>query len=403
MRILIIGPYAPHGQVGAIRMISLSRYLVAHGHKVTVLCLSEETLKRIEPKELTAEIPKGVIVKYYDITVKADSLIKKNALNSKEFADALNVILDVNTYDAVLVSGGPFYTFPAMKYITQRHIPYMVDYRDLHISSPDKRKRNGLINTVKFWLTYPFRYYQEYSCVKRAARISVVAPEMAENLQAYFHLPEKKFTTIYNGYDDVQLEGLEYKPNEKNTFRIGYFGKLMYYNQEYTKMLFRAIEQLDRSGAKIEFLHIGPENPAIQSFLEQEKMNGNQWYVCTGLMNYRKGIELLSSCNAYALEYAYPEGPGTKIFDYICLNKPVIGITRPGIMLEKLIKSFDHGYICHTENEIVNALLDIESNNISVLIDGNQADIRIKAYSRSHQNREFEATLLTIGEDSKDE
>lgn len=403
MRTLIIGPYAPHGQVGAIRVISLSRYLVAQGHKVTVLCLSEETLKQIEPEGLTAEVPEGVTVKTYDITVKTDSLMKKNVLNTKEFAAVLNEILNVESFDVVLVSGGPFYTFPAIKHVTHRHIPFMVDYRDLHISSPDKRKRKGFVNNVKFWLTYPFRYYQEYSCVKRAACISVVAPEMAENLRIYFHLPEGKFKTIYNGYDDAQLENLECKPKKNNAFRIGYFGKLMYYNQEYTKMLFQVIEQLDRSGMKIEFLHIGPENSSIQSFFEQEKLNDNQWYTCTGLMNYRKGIELLSSCNVCVLEYAYPEGPGTKIFDYICLNKPVIGITRPGIMLEKLINSFDHGYVCHTEDKIVSSLLDVANNNISTLIDGSQAAERIKSFSRSCQNREFEAALLEIIEELKDE
>ncbi len=403
MNILIIGPYAPHGQVGAIRILSLSRYLAAKGHDITVLCLSEKTLKQIEPKELTAEIPKDVTIRTYDITVQANSLMKKNLLNSKEFANELANLLDTNVFDVALVSGGPFYTFPSMKQIVQRDIPFMVDYRDLHISSPDKRKRKGRINKIKFWLTYPFRYYQEYSCVRRASCISVVAPEMIENLQSYFHLKKDKFKVIYNGYDDFELKNLKCIAPKKNVFRIGYFGKLMYYNQEYTQMLFRAIEKLIQAGMEIELMHIGPENPLIQDFFSKEKLNDRGWYKCTGLMNYRQGMELLSSCNVCSLEYVYPEGPGTKIFDYIYLNKPIIGITRPGIMLEKMIKSFDHGYICHTEDDIIKTILKIKSNNIETLISDNQKNEIVKSYSRSNQNIKFENALIEICGGYKDE
>lgn len=37
MKVLLLGPYAPHGQVGAIRIISLSRYLVSKGHGLRYL------------------------------------------------------------------------------------------------------------------------------------------------------------------------------------------------------------------------------------------------------------------------------------------------------------------------------------------------------------------------------
>lgn len=399
MNILLLGPYAPHGQVGAIRIISLSRYLTGKGHKVTVLCLSEKILKLTDPKGLSAQVPDGVEVVTYEITLQCKSLMKKNSLNEKECLSALKRVLNKNHFDVVLVSGGPFYTFRSMREVKKKHIPYVVDYRDLRLSSPDKRKRDSFIDRIKFFISYPARYYQEFSCIRSADRITVVAPEMRDNLSSYFHLSKDKFVVVYNGYDDAVLKDLTPQYTSKDHFTIGYFGKLMYYNKDYTKQLFYAIEELNAVGHKVRLVHIGPENPIIQNFFSQEKLNQIQWYKCTGLMNYREGMEILAGCDACALEYVYPEGPGTKIFDYICLNKPVIGITKPGISLEKLLKRFEHAYICHSKNDVRNAISDLIANNINTLMDGSQTQEVIASYSRSCQNAVFETVLKELADE----
>lgn len=396
MKVLIVGPYAPHGQVGAIRIISFSKYLVGQGHEVTVLCLSENTLNRMDAKALCARIPEGVKVVTYDITLDAKSILVRNWLNARECSGALKTVLRAESYDVVVVSGGPFYSFSAMKEVRKKKIPYVVDYRDLHLSSADKRKRNGVISKIKFWLTFPARYHQEISCTRPANHITVVAPEMKENLCDYFHLDESKISVVYNGYDDVEIKDLQPLKPLDEIFTVGYFGKLMYYNQEYTKMMFRVLEKINKDGIKIRFLHIGPPNPLIQEYFEQNKMNNNQWYKCAGQMNYRQGMELLASCNACVLEYAYPEGPGTKIFDYICLNKPVIGITRPGISLEKMLQKFENSYVCHKEEDIEYALQNITKFNISTLVEGENAKEIIGNFARSKQNAIWEEILCKV-------
>lgn len=396
MNVLLLGPYAPHGQVGAIRIISLSRYLVNKGHRVTVLCLSEEILRIMDPDGLSARIPDGVEVVTYKITLQCKSLMRKNALNEKECLSALKQVLDKNQFDVVLVSGGPFYTFYSMREVRKRHIPYVVDYRDLHLSSPDKRKRDSVVDKIKFLVSCPARFYQEFSCIRPAERITVVAPEMKDNLSSFFHLSKDKFTVVYNGYDDAVLKDLKPSYTSKDYFTIGYFGKLMYYNKDYTKRLFYAIEELNSTGIKVKLLHIGPENPIIQDIFSKEGLNQKNWYKCTGLMNYRNGMEILAGCDACALEYTYPEGPGTKIFDYIYLNKPVIGITKPGISLERLLSNFEHAYICHSKDDVKKAISDLIDKNINTLIDGSQAYEVIESYSRSNQNAVFETVLKEL-------
>ena len=161
-------------------------------------------------------------------------------------------------------------------------------------------------------------------------------------------------------------------------------------------MLFRVLELQNKNKRRVRLLHIGPYNPSIQDYFNENNMNRTGWYECTGQMEYRTGMELLSSCNVCALEYMYPEGPGTKIFDYICLNKPVIGIVKPGISLEKMLASFDHAYACHSEKEIKDAIEELLSGQIATLIDGADAQETIDLYSRSRQNAIFEKIVKEI-------
>lgn len=396
MKVLIIGPYAPHGQVGAIRMISLSRYLIEKGHTVTVLCLSEKVLKEMDPKGLSAAVPDGVKIIPYDVMHTCNSIMKKNMINQKECCGALVSLLEKQEFDVALISGGPFYQFKASSLLKQKGIPFIVDYRDLHISSPEKRKRKGLLNKIKFGISYPVRFFQEYNCIRRANVITVVAPEMRENISTYFHISKEKIQVAYNGFDDAVLRNIDIKKSDNQVLTIGYFGKLMYYNRDLTAMLFEAIDKINNDGLKVKLLHIGPANDSVYEFFELHQIKGNQWYKCLGQKEYRKGIELLSTCDAYALEYAYPEGPGTKVFDYIFLNKPIIGVLKPGISLEKLLAKFDNAFICHSVEEINTALQTLLAGDVKVLIDSQDSQSVIYDYSRSKQNKHFEELMENI-------
>lgn len=396
MKILIIGPYAPHGQVGAIRMISLSRYLIERGHEVTVLCLSRDTLLEMDPKGLSAAVPDGVKVVPYDVTLISDSLMKKNITNQRECCDALENLLTDDIFDVALISGGPFYQFKAADVLKRKGIPFVVDYRDLHLSSPEKRKRKKISEKLKFWASYPARFSQEYNCIRKADAITVVAPEMRDNIASYFHVDKTKIHVAYNGFDDIALKGIDIREPDNQVFTIGYFGKLMYYNQELTAMLFEALNRVNTEQVHVKLLHIGPENPEIYSYFKEHQISGEKWYECLGQQEYRVGIELLAGCDACALEYAYPEGPGTKVFDYIFLNKPIIAILKPGISLEKLLSMFQNSYICHNSEEVDVALEELLRGNVRKLIETPDSQVIIDEYSRRKQNIRFEELLENI-------
>ena len=389
MRVLMIGPYAPHGQVGAIRVLSLSKYLMNLGYEVSVLCLSEECIRSFDPKGLSSTIPAGINVITYDIETRLRSHVKKNRINEKKFNEALSNLLLREAFDVAIISVGPFYTLRSMRILKATGIPYIVDYRDLNISSPEKRKRKGIINKLKMLLYYPGMYSREKECLKNATYITVVTPYMKENMSSYFKVQESKFAVAYNGYDDVALEGMKHLEPDPDHYTIGYFGKLMYYNQELTGSLLNAIEDYNRQGHKVRLLHIGPENPAIQAYFIEHDLNSDGWYSCVGQKNYKEGVELLSSCNACALEYMYPEGPGTKVFDYIYLNKPILAVIRSGIFLESFLQQFDHSFICY--EKALNELVQERDMKLTEWKPG-----LLEEFSRTRQNRVFKELLDKI-------
>lgn len=397
----MIGPYAPHGQVGAQRLISLSRYLRNKGNDVSVLCLSEKSLKEIDKDSLTASIPDGVKIITYDITTKCNSIMKKNIINERECFKAVKKALNEDKYDVIFISGGPFYSFYSMKEARRKNIPYIVDYRDLHLSSPDKRKRTKIKDKIKFLLSYPARFFQEYNCIRRATKITVVSPEMKDNISNYFHIKKDKIEVIYNGYDDYVLKNIIEEKLDNRIFYIGYFGKLMYYKKDYSIMLFNAIERLNNKGYNIKLLHIGPNNQEIDVLLKQNNLNKKNWYNYIGQKNYVEGMSALTKCNAYYIEYDMPEGPGTKVFDYIFLNKPIIAIIRPHISLERLLNKFENAFICYNEEDIEKSILEIIERKLLKLT--TKKDNNLNDYSRSSQNKKVEKILMTLEFGDKNE
>lgn len=400
--ILIIGPYAPHGQVGAIRVISLSKHLLERGHHVTVLCLSKSALKSLAPGELCAEVPQGVETVEYDLCQGGSSLLVKGMRQSRQFNRELKRLLTERQFDVALISGGPFYTFPASSLLRKHDIPYVVDYRDLHVSCREKRRRGNLLSSIKYWLTFPVRVWQEWPCVRCADAVTVVHSQMKENICSFFHVDSEKVHVCLNGFDEKALEGIllnrrTFPANGSagsSHFTVGYFGKLMYYDRDFTRNFFQAVSQLRGEGLDIRMKHIGPASSEIERLLAVNEYDLVSWYTCTGLMDYRSGMEALSHCDAFYLEYAAPEGPGTKIFDYVYINKPVVAMVKKGITLESFLGRFQGAYVCHSQEDIAAALRDVAEGGRKFLLD----DRERMQYSRLIQNDKFEKILSQAAE-----
>ena len=87
------------------------------------------------------------------------------------------------------------------------------------------------------------------------------------------------------------------------------------------------------------------------------------------------------------MEYVHPTGLGTKIFDYIYLNRPVISASPREIYLSQFMQRFENGFVCNSADEIYTAICKIISEDKAAL----DKNMHPETYSRRIQNQRFEA------------
>jgi len=118
---------------------------------------------------------------------------------------------------------------------------------------------------------------------------------------------------------------------------------------------------------------------------EKEIVDSSNNYFSLGFFNYEDAIEKIDNYIAGVIIYDHPTGYGTKVFDYISRNIPIILVTKKGEALSKFVNSFKNGFVCKNEREVENALNILIGNNIVLLDDCD----KLYKYSRDFQNEKF--------------
>lgn len=376
-------------------MVSLSRYLAEQGHAITVFALERKSLEEeVGADCLTTPDPPNVEIVRYSVPNGAHlHYVKRDRLHLKYFRKQIDQLLSYRHFDILLVSCGPFYPLRYMKEIKKKYaIPYIVDYRDLDVLNAAPETPSLLVK-LKRRIVAIHKFIVENQCAQNAAHIVVVCPGDGEKIRKSFHIPASKITTIFNGYDETVLP--EKKAVSTRPFgdsvHIGYFGKFMYCSPERGAWLLEAINSLRSQGIDVALHHIGTPNPLIANYIEKNELDP-KIYVGYGDMNYQKGMEMLENMDILAMEDVHPTGLGTKIFDYIYLNRPVIAILPRGIYLAEFIQRFENCYACDSVQDIYNAIINIRNNKISVL----SSNYQPHDYSRQLQNQRFTELLAEV-------
>lgn len=397
MNILVIAPYyAPSSEVPSVRMVSLTTYLIKQGHQVTVVCWSKEKLLTLYKEgELNSKIPEGV--KTIGINFKNKTIpIIDDLLFGIKLKKFLAKQLDENEYDVAFVTCGPYFSLEAMPYLKRRYsIKYLLDFRDL--GALNYRPRLGTegkkVNTV-WWKKLINGWYhkkvsiREKNAVENADGIICVSPIDKEKMQEAYNIPEEKCIIATNGFDDIKLNSIV--PNEKEQGIVGaVFGKFMYYSRSRAEALLIGIDKQRKKGVDIKLRHIGRNYDYIDEAIERNHIDPKT-FEKVGLKEYSEGMAILGASDFFVVEDTSPDDVGTKIYDYIYWNKPIIAATPKNIPLAKLVSTFEHGYVCETPEEIDEAISDIVINGYSVL----DSNLDILKYSRTYQNQKMEQIMF---------
>lgn len=399
MKILVVAPYyAPSSEVPSVRMVSLTTYLVQQGHRVTVVCWSRDKLLTMyKENELSSTVPDGVNVICINFQ-NGKVPILDDLRFGKEMKKFLCSSVDLSDFEIAFVTCGPYFSLEAMPYIKSKFgLKYVLDFRDL--GALNYRPKLGCEvhkRAPAWWKKVILRWYhqkvfsREKKAVINADGVICVSPIDKEKMQEAYKIPNEKCIIATNGFDDIKLSKII--PKEKQKGIVGaVFGKFMYYSRSRAEALLVGINKQRKSGVDIKLRHIGRNFDYIDAALEKYNIDPDT-FEKIGLKEYAEGMAILGASDFFVVEDTSPDDVGTKIYDYIYWNKPIIAAAPKDIPLAKLVSKFEHGYICETAEEVDAAINDIIKNKYSSL----DPNIDVAKYSRTYQNRKMEKMMLDI-------
>lgn len=384
--LIIVGFFGADKTVGAKRMNSLATYLVRHGNEVTVMTTSKSYDM---PKEF-----KNIEFCFVDEAPLAGSPMKNEKifrLNRVKFENEYLRNISYINPDIILISGSPFYTFSITKLAKEKDIPCVLDFRDPWIF--DFR---GLKNTfsIRKNLYRMIHYSHERSAIANASAAVMVTKGWCDDYKRLYSKYRNKFFVVENGYDEQELDNIDViDPDERveeiEGFKIGVFGKLAYYSENNTRLFFQGIKTIHDES--IHIVQIGEREKIVDSIINQFGMNADR-IISTGFMDYKKGMATLKTLDALLIIDNRMHALGTKIYDYIYVNKPIIYIGPKDSDMANLVGRFEYGFICSKKFEIEETILKLIEQKPNKLQDGSDA----YDYSRNRQNEKYMELLSSL-------
>ncbi len=370
--ILIVAPFfTPYAGVGVLRMNSLARHLVKEGIHVTVLSNDPNTYSSTTDET----VPEGIHMEYVDVS--GDSRV-----DVKRYRLSLLGLVQRNQYDCILFSMGPFYNLLNMKYIRRlSDVRIVVDFRDYWLLP-----RKGLIGLGKQVL----RYLIQRRVLRHSDLLVVVTDQMKKLLKKQTGLADERIAVIFNGFDDEMLPDSEEAESlfaDKDSFRLLIAGKFGYYSEEKAMLLMNAIEKQTQ---KTELIHIGTQEDWILDRISRGVIP-DHLYTNLGYMSYQRAMAYIFQADLNVIIQSGLDGLGTKLFDYIHANRPILMVGPKDSEMAVFLKRFEHGYCCETVDEIEAVIDNLRNNCIQVL--DNEMETAAE-YSRTVQNERYEVLLF---------
>lgn len=379
MKVMIISPfYPPFSSVAVVRMASLSRYLIEKGCEVTVL---RNNISQLDKNSKKSIVPMGVEIVDVNVLNKGRYFrsFKKGIIS---YRDTINRILSKNKYDVVIISVGPFFTLSLCKLIKKKYnTKCILDFRDLWIVETHNGK--DLLNLKKLLSKFVF-YPIERTAVKYADKVITVTEGWKNSMKKFYPRYSDKMDLVFNGYDDDLLGNINNYQYNDNMVLLGVFGKLSYYSSNYSQILFKTVKNLKNKYKDLKIMQVGIHESETEVIMEGIEFNTSDFY-CTGFLDYVNGIKKMQTARICILVDIRKAGLGTKIYDYIYLNKPIIYIGVKGTDLANLVSSLENGFVCDTVEELTKKIKYLLDENITYLSRNNVN----KEYARSTQNSRY--------------
>ncbi|MDY0132481.1 MAG: hypothetical protein RBR53_07415 [Desulforegulaceae bacterium] len=328
-KIFILAYYfPPYKGVSCFRTSKFVKLLPAHGWEPTVFTVHPKYYKNNFIKNLKPQIDSSNIIKIPYINFPGNALIIKILF---PLIALTTFILNKKKFSAFYTSGSPYHPFILTSIITGVFKkPSIIDFRDPWSYNYGFDGRNGtfLKKLISFFIYSPI----EIISIKYASKVcfatSVLKNEYSELIPKF----KNKYITIPNGIDTEDFKNI--KPIKiSRKFNIIVTGKIFMYTPGAVKNILKYLTK----NKNIHFIYIGTEDKTISKLAV--KYNVKSQVTSLPFMPYKKVLNYIAGADATITSTGLKFQIGTKIFDYLFLNKPVLCLSPKDSIVSKTLKT----------------------------------------------------------------
>ncbi len=278
------------------------------------------------------------------------------------------------------------YSSAVLAYLLSRKtgLPYVLDYRDLWQGKPD-------IEYLTDWHKKISENW-ERNVLKNASKVIINTKRaMKKIMEIYPEIDKKKFTVIYNGFDedDFKFE----KTMKKNTDKIIFTYTGGFYGERTPKYFIEAVDLIkDKIKDKVKFRFVGNYHKNILKMLNSLP----ELIEVIPQVTHRKSIKYLSESDYSMLFIAEKKSDiviPAKLFEYMAIRKPIIAMIPQKGEAADLIKEYGLGFIVPSNdvNKIKDTILQAIEHKIKITENKN-----LEKFTRRYQTKQLAQILDNI-------
>lgn len=347
------------------RMGYLVKYLAAHGWNSVVITekINDKTYSFIADEERTLYV--DFYKKKRFKKVQWLLLFLSNAFFNHKGRKVYRVALEQikkEPFDLILCSSyRSFPLFAGLKVAKKTGLPLVTDIRDIIEQYPKNEFFTSYIPPVPVFKESFIHAFKKVSIRQRNAvlRVSDHVTTVSVWHQEVLRQHNPNTSLIYNGYDGDFFYPA-HTPNEK--FTITYTGRLLSVEMQDPELLFRAIKKLAAENV------FTPESCRLEWYVDSysvlqlqkisKKFGLEEYMDFKGYVKAEKVPEILNGSSILLLltNKAGAGGPrgimGTKVFEYLAVQKPILCIRSDEDCLERMIRETRAGIAAKEVEEV---------------------------------------------------
>ncbi len=433
MRPLIVAySFPPKGGPGVQRNLKFVKYLERLGHRPSVLTV-KRLAQTVEDPLLLSQVPEGTVVSRagsldparimtivrsarHSLSRSTDAAKRAGSVSETSAAYKLHKWLQrwVLLPDAGVL-WAPFAIPKGVRHVRQEGVDVIVGSCPgpsslvIALIIGKLTSKPVVFDYRDGWRDYPYREFATPWHEKLDARLeSMVIPRadhhivfgsfLSDRLGERYSLDPSTFSVIPNGFDPEDFENLEPWQHSGHKRRIVHSGNLMGFRLDPFRTFVAGLARLpsDVQDSIVVDL-VGNCHPDVQSIIAEHDLSGifSEW----GYRSHNEALQLLAAADAsLILLPAHDTAAFTgKIFEYLAVGKPILGLANPVSGCGQILSSLgDGGALVDPDNpeEVTSAILSFVANGWPSL--GGDGAVQ---YSRRTQADAFALELSKVIDD----